>query len=245
MKFASCILRHSAGVALLLVAALTPALFSQTVTFAPQGAAILKNQSGQVIKGVQILDLNVCAPAGVSIPNGFVYQTAVANGFSAIGPTMGTALLNQKIASNWKHWLVQLVTDGALDAAIGGLSGVISIPSGAIKGLAIGHAFMDKFSPQLLSTAPTPAALVALMLDPSKTTSFATAGCIEATMLATYTKGSKAIGPVLVSASPVSAPAATPAAAPAHDDEAAIQHRIDLIAAMHEQAARFYEKGEF
>lgn len=232
------LLRFAGAMTLLLI---VPALFAQTVTFAPQGAAILKNQAGQVVKGVQILDLNVCSAAPATVPNGFVYQTAVANGFSAIGPTMGTALLNQKIAMNWKHFLVTFVTNGAIDAAVGGLTGVVAMPASVIKGLAIGHAFMDQFGPQLLATAPAASPVLSILLDPSKNTVFQSAGCVEASMLATYAKGAKPVGPVLIS---TNAPVA-PVVIPASKDEALLNtERVRKIMAAREEAVRVFEQSQ-
>src|SRR5215467_8702358 len=88
-------------------------------TFTPQGAVVLKNQTGQRIPGTQIVDVIVCSDVPANVGNGYIYQTAVAAGFSPIGASMGTAVVNQRVALDWKHFLVTFVLDGSIDAAVG------------------------------------------------------------------------------------------------------------------------------
>lgn len=230
--------------------AITAPCFSQTVAFAPQGSTILRSQSGKVMKNMQILDTFACGPAGSSVANGLIYQTAAAANFSPIGATMGAAAVNQQVAKDWKQWLVTFLSEGALDAGIAGAGQIIKMPMQLTLSLVAGHSFMDKFSPQLLSTAPTPAAVFSILLDPTKVTQFTTTQpCVEATMFATYTRGSKAVGPINILTGPVVAPTSAVVGVAAHDGDedeyAVIARRVSLIMAAHAEAARMYDKGAF
>jgi hypothetical protein len=174
-------------------ALLLPLAWGQTVSFAPQGAAVLKALTGKRIAGVGIADVVVCSPSGLPIPSGVVYQTLVRNGISPIRPESAKALFNRTVALNWRN----LVLEGAADASIGipvlGQSGVIKMTTKWVVAILAGHAVIDSLSNQARAHMPDPSPVLSSLLDPGDVLTFAGAatGCHESSVIIRFNRDTK------------------------------------------------------
>lgn len=163
----------------------------QTVSFAPQGAAVLKALTGKRIPGVGIADVVICSPA--PIPAGAVYQTLVRNGVSPIRPASAKALFNRTVALNWRNLLLEAAADASIGIPVLGQSGVIKMSAKWVVAILAGHAVIDSLSGQVRSHIPDPSPVLSSLLDPGEVLAFAgsVTGCRESSVIIRFTKDTK------------------------------------------------------
>ena len=132
---------------------------------------------------------------GQTIPSGLIYQAALQSGITYTLPTEGAQILDQKAGTNWKSLLLTILTDGSLDAAVGGITGVVKMPVSLITALAIGHGFIDKEGPAFLTLiAPNPAAVLASVLPINGSMTVTPTTCADGVIFASSVPGVSSAG---------------------------------------------------
>ena len=132
---------------------------------------------------------------GQNIPSGHIYQAALANGIVYTMPTEGAQILDQKAGLNWKSILLTILTDGSLDAAVGGITGIVKMPVSLITALAVGHGFIDKEGPAFLTiAAPNPAAVLASVLPINGSMTVTPTTCADGVIFASSVPGTTTAG---------------------------------------------------
>jgi hypothetical protein len=172
-----------------IVAFLCTSLTAQTVTFSPQGAAVLKALTGKRIKGVGIMVAEVCSTIPVSA--GAVYGKASTQGIAWIDPALGKQLINRTVNISWPNLIGAGITDASLLVPLFGAAGIISMAPKWVAALISGHGAADLAISRLRTYAPDPTALETQLLDPEAMITFADKPCHRYDLLVQYSKANK------------------------------------------------------
>lgn len=162
-----------------------------TVTFSSQGAAVLSASSGKVIHGVQIIEALVCSAGAARLPGGLVYQTAVRNAVSPIGPNEARLILERTASFSPWNVGVELITDLISASAIIAAARVVKLTDQEEAATVAGAVLLNLAKPRLKEHAPDPSSTLARLIDPEKELAFSGPGCIDGRIVARYRAGSK------------------------------------------------------
>ncbi len=165
----------------------SPSLIGPTVSFSPQGAAVLEALTGRRIPGIGIHDLIVCSPTGAPVISGSVYQLAVTHGVEPIAPAQARALFRRTASRSVWSVLFKGVGYAAIGVPILGQAKVVSMSSQLIFGMLSGHGVIDLARGDVQAQIPDPGPLLAGLLDPESVLSFA-GTCRESRMVTVYHK---------------------------------------------------------
>lgn len=142
------------GFGLLVLSFCEPA-HAQVVSFAPQGAEVLKALVGRSIPGVSAIDVQICSKNERLLSSGLVYQAAVASGLQPTSPLAMDALVSSELGRNrWRlasSALSILSHTGTVLLA----SGVIAATTGVTTGFAIGSGVADTLVDRFRARIPT------------------------------------------------------------------------------------------
>ena len=179
------------------------------VTINSQGAQALKDNTGQLIKGVRLLDALICPDPGTAqFSGGRIWQAAIAHGVSPQIPEQARITLNRRVTFNWRNWLITFVATGSGGMLALASGNIVAASAKILTALAVGHVFWDQFGPVLKSQLPDPSGFLQSLLDPSKPIVFEVAGnCITASMVAQFNPSLPVvIGPFRVGSSNLDRP---------------------------------------
>jgi hypothetical protein len=162
------------------------------ITFSSQGAAVLGASVGKALRGVQILEVVICSPTPIRFSGGLVYQEAVRNAISTIGPSEAKLVLRR--TANLSPW--NLSVEGITDAdsawaVVSAAKGVKLKPSEEAMVLT-SALVLNIIKARLKSLSPDPAPVLEALIAPDKDLNLvAGPGCIDGRIVARYRKGMK------------------------------------------------------
>jgi len=169
-----------------------------TVSFASQGPAALKALTGKLVKGMQIVKANVCAPGTGIVSVGRILSMANKMGIADIDSGIANALVTQTVDRNWRHLLMVGAVEGTSIAASIFVPGIVAASKSVSTGLVIGHIFLDHAPALIAPGAPQPAPLLNSLADASANLAFNGPSCQKMLFVADYNgKGSRIVtGPM-------------------------------------------------
>jgi hypothetical protein len=175
---------------LFLVSISIPAFPQASVTYAGQGAAALKAETGKRIAGFQLVSVIVCSPAnsGVSVAGGNLYAGATRAGFSTIDADPTYAIIMHTSSIDWRNLAPKLIGDAATAGALFTSGGIISANSSWVTALIASHGLMDMAGERLKSYAPDPGIVVSRLIKAGDTISLPANQCMSGYIGAQFSK---------------------------------------------------------
>lgn len=167
---------------------------SQQVSFSPQGAESLKALTGQTIKGVQIIDVNVCSQgAPFAISGGELIQAAVRGGISPIAASIIPAITSKAVRNSKVSIAFNIGKELTLALPMFQAGEIFHIGARAATGLLLVHQGADRAAPYLQARIPDPKPLLDALVRPELSYKVPAQGegCVQGFLVARYTGPAK------------------------------------------------------